>query len=69
MKAKEVAAELMKMPDAEVLLKVGSDWVEVCGVSKFADANAVTLNVENPALGGGVIVVDPDMTPLNQADE
>lgn len=62
MNAKEVATELLKTPTAQVLLKVGSDWVEVWGVKAVGENrnavnfNAVTLNAVMP--GGGVMVVD-----------
>lgn len=62
MKAKEVAEQLLRTPDAEVLVKVSNDWVEVCGVGATGrHRNAVTLLVQNPSLGGGVIVVEPDL--------
>jgi hypothetical protein len=63
MKAKEVAERLMKYPDADVLLRVGSDWVEVCNVGSTGQhRNAVTFEVVNPHLPG-VIVVEPDVQP------
>lgn len=61
MNGSELAAVLADYPAARVLLKVGNDWAEVCGVqllTKFK--NAVTIQVANPALDGGVIVVEPD---------
>ena len=62
MKAREVAEKLMKTPDAEVLVRVSNDWVEVCDVGATGEhRNAVALLVMNPALGGGVIVVEPDL--------
>ena len=63
MKASEVAALLMKTPDAQVLAQVGGEWVEVCGVKATGcHRNGVFLQVLNPHLGGGVIVVDADIS-------
>ena len=60
--AEELAKELLKNPKALVLLKVGEDWVEVCGVAATDEhRNGVTLQVQNPSLGGGVIVAPGDM--------
>ena len=62
MNCSEVAALLLKIPNASVLLRVGNDWVEVCGIRATGEhRNAVTLEVRNNALGGGVIVVEPDI--------
>lgn len=61
MKASEVAAKLLKTPNAEVLLRVGDDWCETVDVQATGEhRNAVTLTASNPELGGGVIVVEPD---------
>ncbi len=61
MNCKEFAELLLKTPTALFLMKLGSDWVEVCGVEATGvHRNAVTASVQNPALGGGVIVVEPD---------
>ena len=67
MTCEKLAALLMRTPGANILLRFGSDWVEVVDVKATGNhRNAVTLTVQNPDLGGGVIVVDNDMTPLNQ---
>ena len=64
--AEELAKELLKNPKALVLLKVGEDWVEVCGVAATGEhRNGVTLQVQNPALNGGVIVVERDIWPAS----
>jgi len=61
MKASEVAAKLLKTPNAEVLVRVESDWVECTGVTTTGQhRNAVCLKATNPELGGGVLVVPPD---------
>lgn len=62
MKAREVAAELMKNPDAECILRVASDWVEVAsvvfingtGVHKNSVV-AIHLNAIEPATGGVIV--------------
>lgn len=52
-----------------MLAKVGQDWVEVCGVGPTGvHRNAITLQGMNPALGGGVIVVEPDIEPTPRPD-
>ena len=62
MNCKRLAELLLKTPDAQVLLRAGGDWVEVCDVKATGvHRNAVTLEVCNPALGGGVIVAEPDL--------
>lgn len=65
MKAREVAECLMRAPDAEVLIREGKDWLECIGVRATGEhRNAVCLLAFDSNLGG-VIVVNPDMTPLN----
>mgnify|MGYP001589921087 CR=1 FL=1 len=66
MNSKELANELLKLDSkTTVLLQVGNDWVEVCGIKSTGEhRNAITFEVVNPA-AGGVIVVDPEQTPLN----
>ncbi len=45
-----------------VLVRVSNDWCEVNGVVATGEhRNAITLEARNPALGGGVIVVEPDL--------
>lgn len=62
MKCSEIAKQLMKTPDAEVLLKVSNDWVEVQGVKATGQhRNGVTFEVVADMGGmGGVIVVPED---------
>ncbi len=63
MTCREFAELLLKTPDAQFLVRYGNDWVEVCGVHATGEhRNAVCPVVQNPALGGGVIVVEPDST-------
>jgi hypothetical protein len=46
MTAKEVANELLKTPDAQVLIKVNNSWVEVSAVKPTGvHRNAVTLDI------------------------
>lgn len=60
MKARELAKELEKYPDMEVLVKVVNDWVEVHGVTSTGQhRNAITFNTIAPGLGG-VIVREPE---------
>lgn len=60
MKCFELASLLMETPNKEVVLKVGDDWVEVCGTKPtLRHKNALTFEVVNPGCGG-VIVVEPD---------
>lgn len=61
MDCKEVAELLLKTPGAKCLMQYRGEWVEVCGVASTGEhRNAMTLLVENPNLGGGVITVAPD---------
>lgn len=47
MKCKEIAEQLLKTPDEELLIKVDDHWVEVRGVKATGEhRNAVTLDVE-----------------------
>ncbi len=46
---------------AQVLTKVSNDWCEVTGVSATGEhRNGIALTAAQPALGGGVIVVESD---------
>lgn len=61
MKASEVASELMKTPDAEVLLRIGHEWVGVQEVAATGQhRNAVTLipTFPLPTCEGATVVND-----------
>lgn len=61
MTARQVAEELLKHPDMEVLLKVGDDWVEVARVDGTGfHRNALTLHPVFDIGTPGVIVSPPD---------
>ena len=58
MKAAELAKELLKTPDAHVLMRVESDWIEVQGLKGTGEhTNAVTVHGIDPATGGVIVFI------------
>lgn len=61
MTAAELAKELLKTPQSQVVMRVEADWIEVQGLKATGEhRNAITFSGIDQALGG-VIVVLPDL--------